>query len=70
VSMQASPSELECCVGDDGALLVVECGAPSAGPEVALETPAPPPGSARAALLAELVRLGIAAEVQFDSRCG
>jgi hypothetical protein len=72
VSRQRPPArrELECAVGPDGHLLVVEWGAASAGPEISLGPPAPPPGSARAELLAELERLGVVAEVQFDSRCG
>jgi hypothetical protein len=72
VSWQLPPArrELECAVGPDGRLLVVEWGAPVAGPEIDSGSPAPPPGSARAELLAELERLGVVAEVQFDSRCG
>jgi hypothetical protein len=72
VSSQRPPArrELECAVGPDGYLLIVEWGAPWVGPEIGLGQPAPPPGSARAELLAELGRLGVVAEVQFDSRCG
>jgi hypothetical protein len=72
VSRQPPPArrELECAVGPDGHLLVVEWGAASAGPEIGLGPAAPPPGSARAELLVELEWLGVVAEVQFDSRCG